>query len=524
MKNTSQGYKEAVYATARQFIGRVTLDITDVTAEGDVSDISVDTEAPYISQKAQLNDNVRKSTRKLVTWEQDRIKLDGSYSMPDAVAANNGDTGYVSSVICAADGTFTVNPTVTVTFGTTHTSAGCTLTFDQDSGEVAQDFTVSVYDASNSLIQTITVTGNTDMICPLQGQFLNYKKIVLKIQKWSVGNRRARIAEFDFGIVKVYDGNKLVSFNLVEEMDLITSTVPATEFKFVVDNSDRAFNILNPTGFYKYLQQRQSVIGELGLVKADGTTEFIQVGSYLLNEWVSEEGSMTASFTARTKLDLMAGYNYERLTTASKSLYALAVEIFGICGITNYYIHPLLSTITTNSLANKMDCKTAIQMVALAGCCNIFVSRDNVITLQRIPSITSTADRIDFDNTYDKPKIELEKIVKQVDVTYWTNLTTSAIYSASSVGVDVGDTLSLSNNTFINTLPQAQTVANWILSQKQYRAKISSNWRGNPAQELSDAIGVENNFGTDVGAIITKTTLDYDGALSAQTEAKGIPN
>jgi hypothetical protein len=220
----------------------------------------------------------------------------------------------------------------------------------------------------------------------------------------------------------------------------------------------------------------------------------------------------------------MGNFAYERLTTASKSLKDLAIEILTICGITNYSIDDALASITTNSLSNKVDCKTALQMVALAGMCNIFVNSNGTIILKRLGVISSPVDRIDLDNAYVEPKIELEKIVRQVNVAYFTNLTTSAIGTATDTGVMFGDTLNLNNNTFINTLSQSQAVATWILSQKQYRAKYANNWRGNPTQELGDPIGIENSYGADMNAYITKQTLDYQGYLSAQTEAKGIPN
>jgi hypothetical protein len=524
MRTTTDQYKDAVYLTSRAIKGRVTLDITDVTAESDVSSIVTNTEAAYISSLLQLNDDSRTTTRRLATWETNRTFLDGSFSFPDDTVSNNGEIGYVSDSICNSSGVFVLQPVVTFAFGTLHSSAGLTIMFDPESGECAKDFNVSVYDASDVLIYSADVTGNTLTSCEVGGQFLNYKKIVFTIKKWSVGNRRARVAEFDFGIVRIYDGDKLVSFNLVEDFDLTTGSVPSPEFKFTVDNIDRAFNILNPTGFFKYLQQRQSLTVEMGLERVDGTLEYLQIGKYLLWEWVSEEGTITATFTGRTYLDLMGNYTYERLTTASKSLKDLAIEILAICGITNYSIDDALASITTNSLANKVDCKTALQMVALAGMCNIFVSSNGTITLKRVGSITTPADRVDLDNAYAEPKIELEKIVKQVNVTYFTNLTTAAIGTATDTDVVFGDTLNLNNNTFINTLAQSQAVATWILNQKKYRAKYVNNWRGNPAHELGDPIGIENTYGADMNAYVTKQTLDYQGYLSAQTEAKGIPN
>lgn len=524
MYPTSQAYKDAVYAPARRVTAKVTFDISDVTAAGDVTSITTTTELAPISKKDQINNNARDATYKLATLEQDRFKLDGSFSFADDVTtANNGEVGFISSALCDATGVFSSAQTLTVVFGGLHSSAGLTVTFDQLNNEYATEFTAAAYNASDVLIDSVSVTGNTLALCPVFGQFLNYKKVVVTITKWNVGNRRARVSEVDFGFIAVYTDDQLISCNLIEEMDMTSALLPSPEFRFTVDNSDRAFNILNPTGHYKYLQQRQEIIAELAVETSADVYEYVPLGKYLLWEWTSEEGSLTASFTTRTNLDLMANYTYERLTPASKSLHALAVEVFATCGITNYSLDLALLSITTNSMAKKTDCKTLLQMIAIAGRCNITVTRSNVITLKQL-SFGAAADTVDFDNIYSEPKIELERIVKQVDVTYWTDLATSGISSAAAAGVDIGDTLKLEQNTLINNSTEATGVANWILAQKAYRAKYSINWRGNPAQELADVIAIENTYGANMNAMITKTEINYQGYLSARTEAKGAVN
>ncbi|WP_135553232.1 hypothetical protein [Paenibacillus cymbidii] len=524
MYPVSPAFQAAVYAPSRRVAGKVTFDISDVTAAGDVSNITVTTQATAISDKAQLIDKDRNATYNLATLETDRFRLDGSFSFADdAAPANNAERGYVSDALCDSDGEFASHPTITITFGSTHSSVGLTITFDAFNGEYATDFIVTAYDASNVVIDTVTVTGNTSTQPKPLGQLLNYKKIVVEIVKWSVGDRRARVLEIDFGIVEVYTDDNLISMGLIEEMDMSGSKLPSPEFDFTVDNSDRAFNILNPTGFYKYLQQRQQVIAELGVDIGGGLIEYVPLGNYLLWEWTSDEGSLTASFTARTNLDLMANFDYENGTPDSQSLADLAESLFALCGIPNYSIDPALAGITTNSLAKKTTCKNALQMVALAGCANIFVTRDNTITL-RCLSLGDPDDVVTLDNMYAEAQIELEKIVKQVAVTYWTDLDTSSVSTVTAAGVDVGDVLKLEGNTFINSSGRATAVANWLLAQKAYRAKYAINWRGNPAQELVDVILIENTYGSSMSAFITKTDLTYKGYLRAKTEAHGVVN
>lgn len=530
MYTTSQRYKDAIYAPARTIKARVTFDISDVTAAGDVSIITATSQAA-ISDETQLINKVREQKYNIATFENDRFKLDGTFSFADDVLANNEEMGFVSEELCgvhsvpscfAEDTSFVDPPTLTFQFGSDHSSMGLTITFDPVNDEYATEFNVSAYDSSDGLIESVDVTDNTQAQSTPVGQLANYRKIVVTIYKWSKPYRRARVVEVDFGVVKVYQDNNLIRANLIEDMDIITASLPSPEFKFTVDNSSREFNILNPSGIYRYLQERQQVLADLG-VDIGGAVEYIPLGSYLLFEWMSDEGSLTATFTARTNLDLMSGYDYENLVAkVAYSLYDMAEDIFVVCGITNYELDIGLQSILTDGLVKETNCKDVLQMIALAGCANIFVTRDNKITLKINPEIMADSeDDIDMDNMINEAQIELDKIVKTVQVAYYTDIDTKVIVSVDNTGIEKGDVLKLENNTLINTEAQATNVANWILRQKNYRAKYSINWRGNPAHELNDIVTVENSYGTSKKAMITKNSLDYQGYLRAKTEARG---
>ncbi|KRE33432.1 hypothetical protein [Paenibacillus sp. Soil724D2] len=663
MYPVTQKYKDNIYATSRLNKGRVTFDLSDVSASSDVSSITTTSESA-LSLKAQMNNNFRSSTYRLATNEKDRFALDGSWSFADDTLTNNGEIGWVSDLIGDGTGTFTTPQQVTINFNANHTSIGLTVTFDPLNNEYATDFTIIAYDAGNAVIATYPYTGNTLVQVAAYGNLVNYRKVAVIINKWSVPNRRARVSEIDFGIVKQYTGELgLVSMQLTEEMDLTSGELPSPEFKFTVDNSSREFNILNPTGFYKSLQQKQQVVGEIGLTYDDGTIEWIPVGNYLLWEWQSDEGSLTATFFARTQLDVMASVNYENLTATTKSLYQFAVDIFALCGITNYSIDTALQSINTNSLVKKTNCKNVLQMIALAACANVYVTRSNVITIKAnktrkvryvrdwlngstantgnhwieiqasdasgvnkalgktvtsgqagnlgvvtdgdvtsnnyataptgLSSVTldlgavfdiasvnvwhywadlrtyhntkteissdgvnwttifdssvsgeyaesaagrsypmetvietkPAVDTISMNDQYAEPRINLDTITKQVDVTYWTNLSTSAVTSAVAAGVTLGDTFKLDGNTLINDSTRASAVANWLLAKKNNnRAIYNANWRGNQAHEVGDVVAIGNSYGANMNAYVTRTELTYQGYVQASTEARGVAN
>jgi hypothetical protein len=412
---------------------------------------------------------------------------------------------------------------LTVEFNGVHSSAGITVTFDSVLGEYAVDYDVEAYDYNGALITKVSIVNNTEIIHQALGQLYGYKKLVITVKKWSKPYRRARILEVDFGIVKIYTDDNLIRLNLVEDLDLTSGQIPSAEFRFEVDNADRAFNILNPTGFYKYLQERQSIYASVGIEHDDGSVNFIPLGEYFLAEWTSNEGALTATFTARTILDIMASYPYENIDAREISLKQLAEEVFAICKVTSYEIDSSLDSVMTNGLVKRTDCKTVLQMIAIAGCSNIITTRTGVIKLVKADTIGEAVDSITFDNVYNEPQIELGKIVKTAEVTYWEDLEKSSIVSEVVTGINEGETLSLTENTLINTAARALMVANWLLYQRNNRrAKYSINFRGNPTHELADVVEIENSYGTDKKALITKLDMSYEGYFNTKVEARGM--
>lgn len=523
MYAVSTAYKNALIASERTTKGRVTLDISDVGMAGDVTSITATSQ--YVNSNiSQINDNIRDNTYLQSTWETNRTKLDRSFSFADSTIANNGHVGYVSNAICASDGTFTPNQVITITFGSNRSSIGTTVTFDFLSGEYAKDFDIVYYDASNAIITTQSVINNTQVLYPLYFTVSNYRKIDVVIKKWSVGNRRARVTEVDFGIVKVYTDDNLIRMSLLEEIDITTGTLPSAEFKFVVDNSDRSFNILNPTSFYPALQKQQQVVAELGLL-VNGNIVWTPVGNYLLSDWQTDEGALTATLTARTNLDNMSFFTFEQLTNQTGySLATMAQAIFDVCGITNYTLDSSLSSILTNGVVKRTDCRSILQMIAIAGCCNVYVTRDNTIKLASTYTSNAGArlDTLTLDSMYAEAKVLLDPQVKNVIVSYYTDVNTAIDVTTTDGTVASGGLLEVKSNTLISTSSRAAAVGTWILNQKKFRAKFEANYRGNPTYELDDFISIDNTYGSTKDAIIVRNELNYEGYLSGRLQARGV--
>lgn len=125
-------------------------------------------------------------------------------------------------------------------------------------------------------------------------------------------------------------------------------------------------------------------------------------------------------------------------------------------------------------------------------------------------------DSITFDNIYKEPQIELEQVVKSVEVNYGNE-----VYVAVNSEIKDGITLKL-DNSLINTEADAKNVAEWILKENAKVATFKVRWRQNPTLSLTDKVGIENGYGFSNIANIVKQEYSYEGYLSGKTEAKGV--
>ena len=681
MIKVSKNFKEAVYAPTRKTTAKVSFEILDNEAYNDNTS-TVTSEAP-ISRKNQLTNKIRNMNHKYATFERDYFKLDGSFYIPPKPHEGDSELGWWSGDICDEEGNFSPYQVLEFNFTEEHNSMGLTITFDVLANEYASDFDIEVYRLDGTLIHKETVIDNDKATYVLVKGLDNYGKIVITIKKWAKPFRRVKITEVDFGIIQEYNDDNLIKMNVLQEIDPISSTLPADEIRFAVDNSDKSFNVLNPEGFYRFLQQGQECFAEIGVELKNGTIEYVPIGKFYLREWQSDEGTLTTTFTARDILDSLSNVEIENNVARDITLYDLAAEVLNASNIENYVLSNNLKLIKTKALHKKMSYRRLLQLIATAGMCvaysdnlgifhmkqlisaknvidsvnvtnyepisdknqvinNILEPRFNLATFEKdrfkldgsfaisqgnmkgyelgwwssdlcnsngvfeTPlkleinlskdhssrnfeilfdvlnneyatefdlkvydsdgsiKINETiannkarffyennllencrtieviikewskgvrrarvveigfdlpVDNITFDNIYKEPQIELGQVVKSVEVTYYPTADTKATYTAIN-NIRDGSNLKL-ENSLINTETDAQNVAEWILKESNNRATFKVDWRGNAALELSDKVSIENGYGTNNIAYITKQELEYQGYLSGKIEGKG---
>ncbi len=693
MQPVTRYFKRAVYSSKRRATARVRFEILDIEAVTDNTK-AVTSEA-IISRTGQLTNKVRRMSAKYATFEKDYWKLDGNHVLPVTPSEEqDAELGWWSGGLCDGGGMFNPNQVLGFTFGEEHSSMGLTIYFDILNKEYATEFDITVFDALDNVIVSESVVDNAEPIYVWIRRLTNYARIEIAVKKWCKPYRRVKVVEVDFGVIEEYDDASLIKLRTLQEVSPISNTLPANEVMFTINNSDRRFNVLNPRGFYEYLQHGQECFVDIGITLPDGSVEFIHYGKYFLYEWQSDEGTMTATFTARDAFNLLSGDEVENKEERQKTLYDLAVEVMAASGIEEYNISGNLSLIPTTGIHDKVSYRELLRLIVQAGmsvaytdhlgvlhikqvisvpdvisgievsdealisnkeqvvnfisepslniatfekdrfrldggfglpaqdmseyeigwwssalcgeagdfttppCLTVFAAKDhtsrnleiifdslngeyasefvlraygpdNAITIndtilcnsarlfyennllenaRRIEIIINKwsagyrrariielgfdlpVDSITLDNAYTEPQIALKENVKRVEVSYYEvqyegddefPTLNEYLVVAEDPNIKKGDVIQV-KNTLINTEGHALKVAKWVLEETNNRGTFTVDWRGNPAHEVTDKISIENGYWTRNTANIIKQELDYQGALSGITTAKGV--
>ena len=218
---------------------------------------------------------------KYATLEHNQWLLDGTFEvLPVAVPMASG---FISSNLSKADGTFSAIPTITITFGEVHygTVPGLTMTWSKAYDEWAESFRVTVYNGDTIVAQT-EITDNQSATTIVWAAIQGYNKIVIEILKWCLPYRRARLMECLIGIKKVYTKADLMGFEHEQSADPLSAELPKNAIVFKLDNSQNIWNPDNPSGVEKFLIEKQMLTVKYGY-HINGGVEWIRAGTFYMS-------------------------------------------------------------------------------------------------------------------------------------------------------------------------------------------------------------------------------------------------
>lgn len=460
------------------------------------------------SQAQTVVEEAIKEPLKYASLEANLWTLDGSLTLlPDS--APYGRNGYIGTWLSGDDGTFNPVPTITIQYSKVFEPLvpGITVTWAGAYDEYADTFSVTVYRGTTEVTSKM-VTGNHDVVSIVAlDNFENYDKIVIKVLKWCLPHRRARISDIVVGYDTTYTKSDIMSFSHTMSVDPLSAELPLSEISFSISNVDGRYNPDNPKGVEMYLMERQKINVRYGY-KLGNNVEWIPGGVFFLSEWDMPQNGIQAGFTARDSIELMSDIYAGPVTGSLYDVVLAGLEQADLPlmkdGSHPWSVDSSLQSITLPADI-ELDKDTTIAMVlqyaANAGCCVLYQDRSGVMQIKPLVAGGVLDYRIDRFNSYQNSEITLTKQLKAVDINdgqYVLNVNS------------IGDSQPV-DNPFISTT-RAQTVAQWVANMLVHRKLLSGNFRADPRLDPLDRVTNENQFSTSQ-VLVTEVNYTYNGAF-----------
>lgn len=367
MLETSKRYKEFVYSQvyARRFLPEIVLKVIDAAAR-DSSGYTASSQA-FMSNLAQLKDENQSGDFVYGTLADYQFLLNGAkLIMPDD--GISGQFGFCSEAMSDANGVFENPVLLTCTYKSKITTVGRTLIFDSNYDSVPKDLDIEYY-ATGTLIKTVQIRDNDSYVLTSGEGIENFDKVVFRFLSTNKPYRRIHMPEDIPGIYFTYGENEVVSVDVNQSINIFNTDLTVGEVVFQVENAKKTLDILNPTGFERYLRQYQQVDVNFNMVFPDDTVEKVPIGMLTLTEWKSQKGALTAQFTARDSLDKLTIDEYIKGTFPSGpiSLYEYAKAVIEDAGFTQYTIDTQFLNIYTTAPLPVGSHKELLRLIAQAG-------------------------------------------------------------------------------------------------------------------------------------------------------------
>lgn len=401
----------------------------DVTAKED-SSLTVNDKQDFVDL-ADLKEEELEEV-KYGTCEKNQFALDGTFElMPDTL----DNMGWWSNQMSDEDGNFTTPLTMEINFTQPHSSLGISLIFSK-AGDYCSKLNTKFYGISGNLICNVDFYPDRyDYVCNKVVE--DYTKIVITFYGTNNPYRYLKLYRILYGANVLFEGDNLMSANILEEVDLLSSEVSINTLDFTVYSADDKFNIINPEGFYRLLQQRQKLHVTETIVKEEKVKG---MGTFYLDTWKNEKDK-TMKFGA---IDLIGvidktdfnGGMYKDVTFAS-----LLGEIFTSAGLESdeYEIQEDLKQITLTGYIPICSHREALQQVIFAVGAVADCSRSDKIKIYTVEDLEEN-NIIEKANIFQGTReIEQNELVTGVQIVSHTYAEGEELEELAKQELDIGD-------------------------------------------------------------------------------------
>lgn len=519
MLDTSAAYKRTVFDNIRpQAHISINISIIDSYAADDATVTAIGDEA-FFSDTSQVQyDQVPEQT--YATYEENRWRTDGSQLIPASPGGQYVYQGYVSQNISQEDGTYTKDTGIRVTFGSEHTFPAVTLVFDAGTGDYPSEVLVRAYRGGTL---TKTVTGYPDNVMFAifpedRSQFENVDMVDILFINAGKRYRRARVQRFIAGYLINPDGHEIQNLTIGWDGDPIDRRLPDEALNFTLLNHDHVYNMDNPVGVWKDMQDRIPLTVSLGQTIRGGQTwgdvyksywsqinkttwknlyegggvEWLPLGTWYLDSQPKVRGR-TAVFGA-TSIWGILDMEYSNGTWGPHTLYDLAVELLEFSNVPKLYdgsspwvLDDVLKTFTTTAPLPVGTVRELLQYIACAAMCVMGTDREGHLFIKRLPTTVYDDYEIDFHGIIDLPdgEMSMDPAGARVECYSYTDIQEARDLVDTTQEVVAGETVKFFFNYPIQNVNVTLSDSGATYSVHAYTVDVTPSITGNMTTKIT---------------------------------------
>jgi hypothetical protein len=361
----------------RKVYGKVEISYTDPFSDETVH---------YVASETGRGTSVSELTDRIETAAYKWFSLDGNNKLDNTFHPLPTDkrysVGWWTARRSDGFGFFDPAPTISVSFSARAITI-LQVVGDDKVNVFPVDFTIELYEGT-VLKHTEVIEDNDEVAWhKVIEPVLGVDKLVLTLSRINKATTVGRITEMLTIIKETYEA-ELEGFRILEETGYVTGGLPignvsSNEIDVYISNMDRRFDLDNANSpLYGYIRRNRRLVAWLGLEIAN-KIEWYQQGTYWTTQWDIASTSLSASVTARDRLEVLRNTDFTiSVVYYNKSLYQLFEIVLLDAGLTSqeYVLDPELNTVVVPfAWFPRMTHREAIQRLASCGIIQVYCDK-----------------------------------------------------------------------------------------------------------------------------------------------------
>ena len=267
------------------------------------------------------------------------------------------------------------------------------------------------------------------------------------------------------------------------------------------------------------LKQLDEVLVEFGVLKPDGTVEYVKMGTFIVDDKIQmDRNNNTTTIECMDRMTMLGGTYVSKLTYPAR-IKDVAIEIANMAGVkANETSFARLSENKINQ-PTGYTYRDAIGLIAQFQMGFALFDRDGLLDIR---TLQDNSFKIDPNQYFLKGLVKNETFFKLNGISCTVVTTskdengnetskTTVLQSGSSSGAQIKLANNVMTQDVLDRMYEALKFTNYY--------PFSLNWNGNPAVEAGDWLTVEDLQGNEFKVPNMSYTLTYNGGLTTTSKA-----